>query len=787
MNYRIKILLVEDDLVDQMAFERMIKKNKLPYNYQMASSVTEAKNILKTENFDIVITDYNLGDGTGNDILDVITKNPVIVTTGAGDEEIAVKAMRSGAYDYLIKDTNRNYLKVLPLTIERALNDHYSSERLRLLESVVVNGNDAVLITDNANLKQTYPHIIYTNKAFKEMTGYDESEVIGKNLQMFFGPETNRRELSKIRKALMSSSPVRTELICYKKNGETYWNDINIVPVENERNIITHWVSVHRDISQRKYTEKALINAKIMAEESMKSKERFLANMSHEIRTPMNAVIGMTNLLLNNTSLTTEQTEYVEIIKQSSDNLLVIINDILDFSKIESGKITFESAAFSLSNLVQKVISILNVKASQKGLKLVVSVDSLCPDMIVGDSVRLNQILVNLVGNAIKFTHEGRVEIKIDVESSSNESAVLRISVIDTGIGVAEEKLKHIFDSFSQAGNDTTRLYGGTGLGLAITKQLIELQGGKIWVQSHIGKGSTFCFNLPFKLSQKEIEPVTIENEPVKTVKFHGRHILLVEDNYFNQVVAKKTLQSFGVTCDIAENGLQALDKLKINHAYELILMDIQMPEMDGYETTSRIRTQEGPYKNIPIIAMTAGALKGDDEKCLNAGMNAYISKPFNPEYLLELLAKHLPQQKQPVESPNKQVDDSKKSSIEDELKKTGLNLDYLLQLSGGNKEFIIEMIQLFIAQSPDFLEDLHNQAQQRKWENLSKTAHKFLSSVGYMGLNKEADLLRKVEENAKKGTNLENLPGIIAEIVENINILQVQLKQVFSDYEIAV
>ncbi len=787
MNDNINILLVEDDRIDQMAFERLIKKNKLPYQYSIADSANQAIELIKTDNYNVIITDYNLGDGTGSDILNHVSNTPVIFTTGAGDEEIAVKAMRSGAYDYLIKDPDRNYLMVLPVTIERAINDQKSAERLRLLESVVVNGNDAVLITNNPNIEQYYPRILYTNQAFSDVTGYSSDELIGQTIDILMGEKTSRRELARIRRASLHTKPVRTELICYKKNGAVFWNDINIVPVENESGIYTHWVSVHRDVTERKHTEEALIKARIMAEESMKSKERFLANMSHEIRTPMNAVIGMTNLLINNTSLTDEQSEYLEIIKESSDNLLVIINDILDFSKIESGKITFESTSFSLKNMIQNVVSILNVKAPHKGLYLNHNVDADCPDMLIGDSVRLNQILINLVGNAIKFTSDGGIDIDVSIEKQLEKMVILHFSVKDTGIGIDQSKFNTIFDSFSQAGEDTTRKFGGTGLGLAITKQLIELQGGKIWLQSQVNKGSKFSFTIPFELSEKEQEPKETKQKTIQKIDFSGRKILLVEDNYFNQVVAKKTLKSFGINCDVAENGFRALEKLQA-HSYELILMDIQMPEMDGYEATAQIRSMTEPLSKIPIIAMTAGALKGDEEKCLEAGMDAYISKPFNPKHLASLLANYLPKNQEPsLYLQNERVEQTPGLSLEDELKQSGINLDYLVSLSGGSTEFIIEMIQLFLSQSPDYLDKMNYQLKQRKWADLSKTAHKFLSSVGYMGLTREAEMLREVETSSKAVENLDTLPGLVAEVTDSIHNLQEKLKRVFLSHKIAV
>ncbi|ACF12491.1 multi-sensor hybrid histidine kinase [Chloroherpeton thalassium ATCC 35110] len=778
MTEKIKVLYIEDDRVDQIAFERLIKQQSHTYDYKVVNSVAAAKAMLVKEDFHVIITDYNLGDGTASDVLEQFHKTPVIFITGTGDEEIAVNAMKSGAYDYLVKDPERNYLKVLPLSIEKAIHHQKSAERLRLLESVVVNGNDAVLIAEHTGKSSGgYPKVIYINRAFTLATGYELEEVIEKPSDVLFGEKTSQRELVKIRKAMKGNESVRTELICYKKDGAVFWNDVNIVPVKDENGIYTHWVSVHRDITHRKKTEEALVKAKILAEESMRSKERFLANMSHEIRTPMNAVIGMTNLLLR-TPLSSEQAECVDIIKQSSENLLVIINDILDFSKIESGKITFESIPFSLHSLLKKTISTFSLKASEKDLSLSLSLDASCPDSVMGDSVRLNQILVNLVGNALKFTEKGKIVVKVQLDRRTPTHSVVLFSISDTGIGIDAEKQETIFESFTQAGNDTTRKFGGTGLGLAITKKLVELQGGKIWVKSELGVGATFSFALPLKVAQTEYSTPKLQVQRQAVSDFSKHRILLVEDNYFNQIVAKKTLETFQVSCDVAENGRVALERLAAAK-YDLILMDVQMPEMDGYEATRLIRKMPPPLNEIPIIAMTAGALKGDDEKCINAGMNDYISKPFDPERLYELLAAHF-QNTSPEQNDMDEQDFLDENSLRGKLQKQGLDLPYLFMVSNGRDDFVVEMIQLFLSQSTEYLETLRLSLESSNWQLLSRTAHKFLSCTGYMSLSKTAELLKQVELYARDETHLDELPELVTEIIDQVHRVRSKLKPIF-------
>ena len=381
---------------------------------------------------------------------------------------------------------------------------------------------------------------------------------------------------------------------------------------------------------------------KIKAEQSEKFKQQFLANMSHEIRTPMNSIIGMTNLLINS-ELQEQQRKYLNIIKKSSENLLVIINDILDLSKIEAGKMEFEKIDFLVSEVVETVFYTVHFKAEEKNLELTYTIDEGLPKALQGDPVRLNQILINLTGNAIKFTEKGSVNIGVKLLNKSGNQVIVEFAVTDTGIGIPEDKLNSIFESFSQASSDTTRKFGGTGLGLTISKQLIELQGGVIYVRSDYGKGTTFSFKMPYEIgSADEIGKKMMSMTDISPDELKGIRILLVEDNQFNQMVAVDTLEELvkGISIEIAENGKKALEKLEAND-YDVVLMDIQMPEMDGFETTVHIRKNFPSQKNkIAIIAMTANVTKDEVDKCFEAGMDEYIAKPFVPQDLLNKLGK---------------------------------------------------------------------------------------------------------------------------------------------------
>jgi len=377
---------------------------------------------------------------------------------------------------------------------------------------------------------------------------------------------------------------------------------------------------------------------------SEKFKQQFLANMSHEIRTPMNAIIGMARLAIN-TSLNETQQKYLDGIRQSGENLMVIINDILDFSKIEAGKLEFEEINFSPRQVLQTVHDTLRFKAEEKNLLLHTHANDDVPQHLIGDPVRLNQVILNLAGNAVKFTANGSVTISLILAGDKDGKANIRVEIKDTGIGIAEDKVGAVFDSFSQASSDTTRKFGGTGLGLSISKELVEMQGGTIGLTSKLGEGTTFWFEIPYNVGENIIKT---KHEEKKIRNIDNIRILLVEDNAFNQMVATDTLQEMipGVYIDVAENGQEALDKVSqtaiLSHMkfpYHIVLMDVQMPIMDGFEATKKIRELAGTLSQIPIMALTANAIKEEVEKCKEAGMNDFVTKPFDPAVLLEKIA----------------------------------------------------------------------------------------------------------------------------------------------------
>ena len=390
----------------------------------------------------------------------------------------------------------------------------------------------------------------------------------------------------------------------------------------------------------RRHTEDELRDAKEIAEFAAKVKSDFLANMSHEIRTPLNAVIGLADLL-QETDLTEEQCSYLETIRSSGDSLLSVINDILDFSKVESGRIELELRPFNLKKCVEDSMNLMRPIASKKGLDLTYAINESAPEAVIGDSARLQQILANLISNAAKFTDNGAISVTISSEVLDGIRHGVHFKVEDTGIGIPEDKMGRLFQPFTQVDSSTTRRYGGTGLGLAITKKLVEMMGGKIWAESKLGKGSTFHFKIvvdasPIMLVSSEKAKESLESDKEEDSN-HVLRILIAEDNVVNQMVILKMLNKLGYHADVASNGTEVLDFLELQ-PYDLILMDVQMPEMDGFEAARAIRKRLGPADQPKIVAITAYALKGDRERCIESGMDDYLSKPVKLEDLRKVL-----------------------------------------------------------------------------------------------------------------------------------------------------
>ncbi|MCB0667705.1 MAG: response regulator, partial [Saprospiraceae bacterium] len=492
------------------------------------------------------------------------------------------------------------------------------------------------------------------------------------------------------------------------------------------------------DYSERKKLEEDLELARQSAEKSVVLKEQFVANISHEIRTPLNAILGFSNLL-QRTDLQNDQVEFARNIQMSSENLLAIINDILDFSKIEAGMLHLDKVPFSLPALIHSVRNLFNLRAREKKLRFQVHVEDGLPDNLIGDPTRITQILVNLLGNAFKFTEKGEISLSVAGRNEEENTMMISFEVKDTGIGIPQEKIEKIFERFGQATAETTRRFGGTGLGLTISKQLVELQNGTITVSSQVGQGATFRVEIPYEIASEKVQSPPVST-PLQEVNGHEVSVLIVEDNPMNQRILELILDEWGIRHRHANNGLQAI-KLLSKQVFDLVFMDIQMPEMDGYSTASMIRQKL--HLKVPIIATTAHAFPGEREKCISYGMNDYISKPIHQDELYSLILRY-------IAKDTGQTDVSAQYSKDS----AGFDRQYIQDITQGRTDTIAEMANLFIDQSEKELEKIDAALRRRDFSTLAKAAHSLKSTTAYMGFNK--DLGEKVThlEMKASGTN---------------------------------
>ncbi len=807
-----------------------------------------------------------------------------------------------------------------------------SEERTRL---IVDNALDAV-ITMNAD-----GEISGWNTQAESMFGWSRSEALGRSLSDTIIPPTFRASHIRGLKHFLATGEgpamnKRLELSAIRRDGSEFPVEVTLSPAKVGNSYL--FGAFVRDITEQKQSKAELESARDAAEAANRAKSQFLANMSHEIRTPMNGVLGMTELALD-TDLTQEQREYLELVKSSANALLTVINDILDFSKIEAGKLPLESLDFSVIDCLGDAIKTLGLRAHQKGLELVGHISPDVPDMLIGDPGRLRQVVMNLAGNAIKFTDEGEVVVRVRTESRGTEDVLLHFTVTDTGVGIPADKLQLIFRPFEQADGSTTRKFGGTGLGLTISSQLVELMGGRIWVESEPRRGSTFHFTMRFPLSQKpsarvnrqpstslrglpvlivednaanrgmlvemlahwHMRPTAVENgrialatmqlssnagqkfplvlidaempdmdgfavaeqirrdpnlagatimmltttgqsadsercrqlgiaayltKPVKQSDLfdvivdalgtsalesettHGRittasgnvsedtptanrfMILLAEDNAVNQRVAVRLLQKQGHTVSVAENGREALRRLE-KERFDLVLMDVQMPEMDGLEATAAIRAQEKlTGQHLPIVAMTAHAMAGDRERCLESGMDGYVSKPIQPKVLFDTInsvvakwaAKSAAQRglnshlAAPAPSNDRHQEHTPGTPATSGPRQPHVfNRSDIVNRLGDDLELVTELIELFLDESPKLLTDVQQAVELRDAKAIERTAHRLKGSVGNFGMNDTCAAALRLEVIGRKG-DLTDAEAAYQSLHDELRQLQAEL-----------
>jgi PAS domain S-box-containing protein len=608
------------------------------------------------------------------------------------------------------------------------------------------------------------------NEATVKVTGLSREKLIGTDFFSYFTEPDKAREGYKevFAKGFVADYPLTMRdhrLTDVLFNGSVYKDDFgNVLGI----------VVVARDITEQKRVATELTEAKIfaelatgiaeeakskaedatrVAEDAVKSKQQFLSNMSHEIRTPMNAIIGFTKVVLK-TDLTAKQKEYLTAIKMSGDALIVLINDILDLAKVDAGKMTFVQTPFKMALSLSAMLHLFETKIQEKNLVLIKEYDNNIPEVLVGDPVRLHQIILNLVSNAVKFTTTGKITVSVRLLNEDEETATLEFAVTDTGIGIPESKIDKIFENFQQATSGTSRLYGGTGLGLAIVKQLVEPQGGSINVKSKINEGSTFSFILTFQKTkaEAELEEELIElDTEIKNIK-----ILVVEDIALNQLLMKTLLDDFGFERDIAANGKIAIEKLQTK-TYDIILMDLQMPEMNGFDATEYIRNTMN--SKIPIIALTADVTTVDLAKCKAVGMNDYIAKPVDERLLYSKIIGLV--KKPSFLKSNEMKEQSKKVKC--------IDLHYLIHRTKSDPKLMMEMISLYLEQTPPLISAMKKSLYNKDWNSLYAAVHKMIPSFSIMGISIDFEnMAKKVQEYASAQQQTDGIHDLVMQL-ENI------------------
>jgi PAS domain S-box-containing protein len=579
-------------------------------------------------------------------------------------------------------------------------------------------------------------HILYANPSFCRTIGYSDEEVVGNFLPALLLAPDNRRLLDEHIASRIQGISSSYEMPVVTKTGEAKWLFIGAGPFYNQHRAVTGSIGITLDITQQKHMEQNLREAKEQAEQSNRAKELFLANMSHEIRTPMNAILGMSQLLAK-TPLAPKQSNYLHAITTSAQNLLVIINDILDLSKLDAGKMTIERVGFNVNRLCAQVEKTLLYKAEEKGLHLRIRVNSRVPDVVLGDPYRLTQILLNLGGNAIKFTNKGEVTISCDVTHLTAERVALAFVVRDTGIGIDKEYLQHIFQEFSQEDTSITRKFGGTGLGLSICRSLAQLMHSEIIIESAKNQGTTIRFALTLPIGTVDDLPQRHATASANLHELRGKRVLLVEDNDYNRLMAKSLLVNANLQVTEAEDGQQAIDCVG-QQPFDLILMDVQMPVMDGFEATQHLRQQLG--LTIPIIALTASAISGEKERCLAAGMSDYLTKPFYEDELLQLLCNWLLTPAEalalPLPPPTSQA--------------RLYNLSVLTDMARGDQKFISSMLQTFLTSTTKALRDLHTALGVGNLAGLQAAAHKMRPSLRHLQISSALELMDALDNWAE-------------------------------------
>jgi PAS domain S-box-containing protein len=654
-------------------------------------------------------------------------------------------------FQCMVRDINERKL----MEEELSLSESVRKQNDYRFNSILNNTSTLIFIKDLSG------HYIMVNRRFKEVLGLTDEMVLNKT-DFDFSPEEQARHYQQIDEQVLTTlEPIQIEETVRTASGVRNLLLVKF-PLLDDKKQAFGISGIATDITEIIQARRQMEDALGSAQEARELQEQFLANMSHEIRTPLNGIQGMTTLLLE-TELNNEQKEFTTTISRSLNNLIAIVNNILDFSNIKTGKLTLQKAPFSIREVVDSVKKQFEYQLKKKTLLLEVTIKEDVPAFVTGDAARLKQVLVNLVDNAVKFTDSGQVSIEVFLLENNAQGTKISFSVIDTGIGIPSDKFETIFKSFAQANIDISHGYGGAGLGLAISKGLIELQGGNISVRSQVGNGSVFRFIISYSGEAKEKNTAPAKNDD--TIHLKDKRFLVVEDNPVNQRLVSFVLQKVGGKVDLAFNGKEAIDMLQADPGYDLILMDVQMPVMGGYEATTYIR--KTLQLQMPIIALTATALKEDQDKCREVGMNDFILKPFDFKDLYQRLTSLLLNRPQVAQSP-----------VAAKIAPIGKMYDLSLLEELEDKKYVYDMIGFFLQNAPADINQLVPLTEKQDWDALYKTAHKAKGAAGMLQVTALIKLLAKIESDARDKTSLDAIHTMAEEAVYLFSELVKQLEQ---------
>jgi PAS domain S-box-containing protein len=617
------------------------------------------------------------------------------------------------------------------------------------------------------------------NQAAIKYFGYTKEELLGKNMS-----DIN----------VLSSNEIQDEVLLAEKENRAFYNlkhrladgsirDVEIYTSLIDVQSIEHNYCLIFDITERRKIEQELKLAKETAEEATRVKSFFVSNVSHEIRTPLNAIIGLTDLIIDGANLSAEQMKYMESIKFSSDHLLGVINDVLDFSKLEAGKVTLEKIDFDISNLVNECVRTVDFKAKENNIEINIETETSIPPILLGDPSRLRQILLNLLSNAVKFTDEGHIDVKVKLLNLTSDKVELKFSVSDTGRGIPSNKQASLFQSFTQAESDTSRMYGGTGLGLSISKKLVELQDGEIGLKSIEGVGSTFWFSIVYDISEKTFMP-DMSKVPIRLRDMKGIKILLVEDDKMNQFVMRRIIEKWHASLEIAQNGREAIDKLEKND-YNLVLMDLHMPELNGYEAASIIRDPNSHVRKheVPIIALTADITSETRQLVKEAGMNDFITKPSEQGIIYEKIIKAVSNEKTTfVERKVEPKENDTDNTIQFAKYKLKIR-KALTDIFDDDYEGIIALISRFLKEIPRTIVGINEAFFDQDLDTLDKLVHKIKPGYSYMGFSEVSEKINRIQELTKSLSNLPEIEVLCKELDEDSRFIIVILREMHKEF----